>query len=76
MSEQDNSTKPIYYTGQQALEKAAAAGITTTLATLLTWVDKHKLGFQPSGNGGHWYIFRNKFDAFITGQAGVSNGKD
>ena len=59
----------IYYTGKEALEKAASVGITTTLATLLSWVDKNGLGFQPSGDRGQWYIYRDKFDDFITGKA-------
>lgn len=65
-----------YYTPNEALEKIEAVGIKTTLATLLSWVDRNKLGFQPGGNGAKWYIHRDKFDAFIQGKLEKSHGKN
>ena len=57
-----------YFTPTEALEKAHAAGIDITYATLLTWVEKHKVGFQPGGAGSKWYIDREKFDSLINGK--------
>jgi hypothetical protein len=46
-----------------------------TKATLITWIDNHKpkLGHQPGGNNGRWYIFEDAFIAFISGQESLCN---
>lgn len=65
--EAEQPKEHVYYTSDEAMEKAKALGIDVTLATLLTWVGRKKLGFQPGGPGSRWLIFREKFDKFITG---------
>jgi hypothetical protein len=42
-------------------------GITVSIQTIHKWVDKKKLGFQPSGNCGHWRVFEDKFREHISG---------
>lgn len=59
---------PEYITAQEALAMAAEKGIVITLATLLAWVEKHELGFQPGGVFTRWYIHRNKFEEFLNGK--------
>jgi hypothetical protein len=46
-----------------------------TIATLIKWIDEHepKLGHQPGGNGGQWYIFKEPFTLFISGQESLCN---
>lgn len=57
-----------YYTAQEALKKTMEAGISCTLPTLLSWVEKHELGFQPGGNNSKWYIKIVEFDKFLEGE--------
>lgn len=40
---------------------------TISLATLLRWVDTHKLGYQPGGPGRRYYIYKDKFTEFANG---------
>lgn len=54
-----------YYNASQALEKAKEAGLNITLPTLIVWIEKNDLGFQPGGNNAKWFINREKFDEFI-----------
>lgn len=63
-----------YYSTEKALELANEAGIGCTLATLISWVERNKLGFQPGGNGAKWFIYKDKFDAFLTGD--LKHGKN
>lgn len=55
-----------YCDASEALTLAKEKGIDITLATLLTWVDKHKLGFQPNGNNSKWFIHRENFMIFLS----------
>lgn len=57
-----------YYTVDEALEIAHSVGIDITYATLLAWIDRRKLGFQPGGTGSRWFVYRDKFDKFIRGE--------
>lgn len=59
----------------EALTIAKEYGKKITIATLISWVDGHvpKLGHQPGGNGGRWYIFKEPFIAFISGQEALCN---
>ena len=54
---------------KEALSIAHANGKNVTTSTLIKWVDENKLGHQPGGNGGKWYVFELKFKAFITGSS-------
>lgn len=55
-----------YCDATEALAYARNTGVDITLATLLTWVDKHKLGFQPGGNNSKWFIDREALTVFLT----------
>ena len=66
----------LYYTAEEALQKAASIGIKVTLATLLTWVDRHGIGFQPGRKGSKWFINREQFDKFIHGRLEKNHGKN
>lgn len=55
-----------YMTAQDALDKLKESGIEVTLATLLAWVHKHHLGFQPGGPNAKWYINCERFERFVT----------
>jgi hypothetical protein len=59
----------------EALAISKEYGKCITIATLITWIDTHvpKLGHQPGGNNGRWYIFQEAFIAFISGQESVCN---
>ena len=61
----EKEQRTLYYTAPEACVKAAEVGVSVSLATLLTWVAKNNLGFQPAGTGGRWLIYRAEFDAFI-----------
>lgn len=69
--------QPIYDTISlnQALAIARSYGKSVSIATLIKWVDEHKpkLGHQPGGVGGRWYIFKEPFIAFISGQEALCN---
>ena len=54
-----------YCDATEALIFAKGEGIDITLATLLSWVEKHKLGFQPGGNNSKWFIDRKNFIEFL-----------
>lgn len=54
-----------YCDANEALALAKGKGIDVTRATLLNWIDKHKLGFQPNGNNARWYIHRENLAAFL-----------
>lgn len=59
----------------EALEIAKQHGKEITVATLVRWVNEHvpKLGHQPAGNNGRWYIFEDAFVAFISGKESLCN---
>ena len=42
--------------------------IQVSLQTIHLWVSKKHLGHQPSGNGGHWRVFEQKFRDHISGR--------
>jgi len=54
----------------EALQLANSYGKKITMATLIKWIDEHepKLGHQPGGNNGKWFVFEEPFVAFISGQ--------
>lgn len=66
----------LYYTADEALQKAASVGIKVTLATLLIWVDRLGLGFQPGRKGSKWFIYREQFDKFIHGKLEKNHAKN
>lgn len=59
----------------EALIIAKNYGKIVSIATLIKWIDEHKpkLGHQPGGSGGRWYIFEEPFVAFISGQEALCN---
>lgn len=69
------STKYKTITVTEALKMCAEYGKPVTTATLIKWIDEHvpKLGHQPGGNNGKWYIFAAPFEAFISGQEALCN---
>ena len=48
-------------------------GKDVSVPTIIMWVEKWKLGFQPSGPGGKWAIYADKWDKFCKGEF---NGKN
>ena len=60
---------------KQALNLACKFGKKVQVATLIKWIDEHepKLGHQPGGNNGTWYVFRKPFIAFISGKEALCN---
>jgi len=75
MKPNDNKTSYKTITVNEALAIAKDYGKPVTIATLVKWIDEHnpKLGHQPGGNGGRWYIFQEAFIAFISGQESLCN---
>ena len=73
--EDNNEKKNI--SAEEAWTKAKKAGINITYATLLSWIEKTKIGFQPGGPGSRWFVDREKFDSLIEGKykKGVSDAK-
>jgi len=59
----------------EALQLANNYGKKITMATLIKWIDEHepKLGHQPGGNNGKWFVFEEPFVAFISGQEALCN---
>lgn len=55
-----------YCDATEALAYVRSTGVDVTLATLLTWVDRYKLGFQPGGNNSKWFIDRGALTEFLT----------
>ena len=51
----------------QAHAIAKEYGVEVSLQTIHLWVAKKHLGFQPSGHGGHWRIFEEKFRVHVSG---------
>lgn len=51
-----------------ALEEAEKTGMKVTRATMIQWISKNELGFQPGGPDSIWYVDREKFQAFLDGQ--------
>lgn len=43
-------------------------GIEVSIQTINNWVTKKHLGHQPSGSGGHWRVFEEKFRKHISGE--------
>jgi hypothetical protein len=74
---EDKVTATIYKTISvaEALQLCAEYGKQVTTATLIKWVSEHspKLGHQPGGENGKWYIFEQAFIAFISGQEALCN---
>lgn len=62
--------KKKYYNVDQALTVAAGEQIIVTKVTLIAWIKKNDIGFQPGGKRSKWYIHKDKFDQFIQGQKG------
>lgn len=63
----ENKEKVIYYTAEEALARAQEVGISCTYQTMLSWVEKNGLGFQPGGIGSKWHINKDQFEEFIHG---------
>ena len=51
-----------------ALEAAEIKGLKVTRATMIQWISKNELGFQPGGPDSIWYVDRDKFTTFLEGQ--------
>ncbi len=49
-------------TTEEAIIEAEKKGVDVTRPTIITWVDKYKLG---SKLGGRWYIDKKKFIDFL-----------
>ena len=62
--EGEEATK--YCDATEALAYVRNTGVDVTLATLLAWVDKYKLGFQPGGNNSKWFINKEALIIFLT----------
>ena len=58
-----------YCDATEALAYVRNTGVDVTLATLLAWVDKYKLGFQPGGNNSKWFINRDALIKFLNEKA-------
>ena len=65
-----------YITPKEAWDKIKDSGINITYATLLTWVEKNKMGFQPGGPGSKWCVDREKIDELIAGRYKKGVGTD
>lgn len=65
----------LYYTLNEAHEKALSVGINVTYITMLSWVEKNKLGFQPGGVGSRWFVYKDKFDNFVHGRLEKNHAK-
>ena len=59
---------PGYISIKEAQKMAEEQGITTTTATMISWVEKQKLGFQPGGLNGKWYVNKEAFGRFLDGK--------
>lgn len=75
MGYSDNKTSYKTISINEALALAHEYGKPVTSQTLVKWIDEHtpKLGHQPGGNGGKWYVFETPFIAFISGREAVCN---
>jgi hypothetical protein len=69
--------KPTYETISitEALALAEEHGKKVSTPTIINWIDSHipKLGHQPGGNGGKWFVFKDAFEAFISGEEALCN---
>lgn len=63
-----------FYSTTEAIVAAEKIGIKVSRMTIIYWVEKHKLGFQPGGTDGNWFIHKDLFDSFIN-QKEQTNGK-
>jgi hypothetical protein len=52
----------------EAQKLAVKSGKAVSIPTLISWIVINNLGFQPAGKGGKWYIFKDDFIKFITGE--------
>ncbi len=43
-------------------------GISVSTPTLIQWIDDNRLGHQPGGAGGKWYVYKEDFIKFIKGE--------
>lgn len=66
--------KHLYMTMTEALEYAEQSGIAVTRVTLIAWVDKLKLGFQPGGTDSNWWVYKDKFETYIKKMSGGADG--
>lgn len=57
--------KKKFLTIPQTLMYLEDEGIEVTRQTFLQWMHKYKLGKQPSGTGGKWYIDLDKLKELI-----------
>lgn len=62
-----------YISISDAIELAEKVGIKTTTATMINWVEKHKLGFQPGGINSKWYVRLSQFQEFLNGKANTQS---
>lgn len=60
--------RQLYCSAQDALKIASGMGINVTLPTILSWIERHKLGVQPGGNNSRWFVHRERFTAYLTSQ--------
>jgi hypothetical protein len=57
----------------EAMEIAESAGLPASRMTVISWVEKNDLGFQPGGTDSNWFVNKSKFVNFIA-RRGVSHG--
>lgn len=53
---------------REAKRRTEKLGIKVTLPTLTKWIKDNKLGRQPGGEGGKWFVHEKKFMKFIEGE--------
>jgi len=71
---QEQEPEVNYIDVQEALKIAAKHGIKTTVATMIQWLEKNKLGYQPGGINSKWFVDEIKFTEFIKGR--LPHGKN
>lgn len=68
-TEKNGGKLPVGYISiNEAIRLAEEVGITTTTATMIIWVEKHNLGFQPGGLNSKWYVREADFKEFLNGK--------
>lgn len=75
LSLQPGDNEETTISASKALKISWAHGKKVTIATLHKWIDAFnqthkpvKLGHQPAGNGGRYYVFKLRFFRFINGE--------
>lgn len=66
--ERKNGPPQGYMKTKDAIKMAADVGIQVTTATMIVWLEKHNLGFQPGGINSAWYVNVADFKEFLNGK--------